>query len=544
MNFPSSLDQLLLPGILLRVVKHLANEPPQTEDETLHPGFDFGMPFPDLVEAAQSSIRAGFDPLGSAYCRLNSPMARRAQGQTFTPLKLVRGMFDWVGRQSTMVTRIVDPGAGSGRYVLYGLRKFHSATAIAVERDPCLALLLRANACALGLDDRLDIVVADYREVSLPAVAGRTVFIGNPPYVRHHDIEPAWKQWYADSLRRLGHSGSQLAGLHLHFFLKTLELSRAGDLGCFVTASEWLDVKYGQALRDLLTDGLGGKSVFVVSPSIPVFEDAMVSASITCFAPHSRQTEIEFREINAEGDLDALVGGHQIRQQVARDEPKWTILVRNRNRSRPDGHIELGEIFKVQRGQVTGLNRVWVHQPGSPELPLKHLYPCITDARDIVRAPNAMIDSTEYLKSVVDLPVELDDMDSLERHKVNTFIAWARSLGADKSYIAEHRSPWWRVKLKDPAPIVVTYMGRRPPVFARNLAGARLINVAHGLYPREGAQIDEPYMRTLVAWLNQNVRQDDGRVYAGGLTKFEPSEVMRLYIPDRSEICAMRHATA
>ena len=45
---------------------------------------------------------------------------------------------------------------------------------------------------------------------------------------------------------------SRLAGLHLHFFLRTLELARAGDLGCFVAAAEWLDVNYGAALRWLL----------------------------------------------------------------------------------------------------------------------------------------------------------------------------------------------------------------------------------------------------------------------------------------------------
>ena len=85
--------------------------------------------------------------------------------------------------------------------------------------------------------------------------------------------------------------------------------------------------------------------------------------------------------------------------------------------------------------------------------------------------------------------------------------------------------------MSKPAPqIVVTYMGRRPPVFAVNTAGASIINVAHGLYPK--VPLPENSVEQLVAWLNTNVSQNSGRVYAGGLTKFEPSEVARLRIPN------------
>ena len=76
----------------------------------------------------------------------------------------------------------------------------------------------------------------------------------------------------------------------------------------------------------------------------------------------------------------------------------------------------------------------------------------------------------------------------------------------------------------------MTYMGRRPPVFALNKAGVHLINVAHGLYPRQ--PFTETQMLRLVNWLNENVSQTGGRIYAGGLTKFEPSEAMRIPIPE------------
>jgi hypothetical protein len=86
------------------------------------------------------------------------------------------------------------------------------------------------------------------------------------------------------------------------------------------------------------------------------------------------------------------------------------------------------------------------------------------------------------------------------------------------------------VGLREPAPILATYMARRPPAFVRNLAAARHINIAHGLYPR--TELPEPVLARLVESLRRTVSVQDGRTYAGGLTKFEPREMERLTVPD------------
>jgi adenine-specific DNA-methyltransferase len=482
----------------------------------------------EFVSAVRAAIVSGTDPLGTAYCVIKSPKQRRGAGQTFTPIEAIVGMFRWAESQGD-ISRIVDPGAGSGRYVLTGLRRNPEAIGVASEMDPLVALLLRANAHALGVQDRLDIRLGDYRMVELDPIEGRTLFIGNPPYVRHHDISTDWKNWYSSSLKARGHAASQLAGLHLHFFVKTLDLAKPGDLGCFITAAEWLDVNYGQSLRDLMTNGLGGKAVFVVSPKIPVFGDALVSACITCFAPGSESAEIEFKSIDSAGQLLDLSGGHFADRVRAKAEKSWTVLLRNRTAVHSDGFINLGDLFRVSRGQVTGKNSVWVARDNRFGLPEEFLVPSITDAADIIGAANGRIENLAGLRRVVELPASLEELTGENRGAVMAFLEWARSQDADKGYIARHRKPWWRVNMQNVPQIVVTYMGRRPPVFAINTAGARIINVAHGLYPK--VQLNENSLENLVTWLNCNISMDSGRVYAGGLTKFEPSEVMRLQIP-------------
>ncbi|MBB3196849.1 class I SAM-dependent methyltransferase [Roseateles terrae] len=483
------------------------------------------------LQALTKAIRRGDDPLGALFCRLFHATTRRPEGQTFTPAPVVQGMVNWALRQGRKVTRLVDPGAGSGRYTLAGLRAFPEAEAVAVEKDPLVALLLRANLAAADLSHRAAVLVGDYRELSLAPVDGPTLFIGNPPYVRHHDISPGWKTWYAYCLTHAGLKGSQLAGLHLHFFLKTRQLAVPGDFGVFVTAAEWMDVNYGQALRDMLANGLGGTEIHVVAPELQVFEDAMVSAAITCFSPEATQADapLRFQSIQAPAELLTLPPGREIPRETARQERKWSVLLRGGRPARQPGQMELGELFQVSRGQVTGLNRVWVHGPGAPALPEAYLVPSITDASDISAAPGQEIGPLQTLRRVVCLPRDLAPLPAAHRRAIDTFLAWAQSQGAHEGYIARHRKPWWHVHLRDPAPIVMTYMGRRPPAFAFNAAGARLINVAHGLYPRQ--PMSEAQLRRLVQWLNANVSIEGGRVYAGGLTKFEPSEAMRILLP-------------
>jgi hypothetical protein len=69
-------------------------------------------------------------------------------------------------------------------------------------------------------------------------------------------------------------------------------------------------------------------------------------------------------------------------------------------------------------------------------------------------------------------------------------------------------------------------MARRVPAFVRNRAGAHLLNIAHGIYPRE--TLSEEMLLRLADALRSSVRRDQGRTYSGGLTKFEPREIERI----------------
>jgi hypothetical protein len=483
-------------------------------------------PEPDgpSLAALRAALETG-DPLGEAFARIRTAKVRRALGATYTPREIVDSMLAWSVRQAGPVPdRIIDPGAGSGRFLLAAARCFPDARLIGIELDPAAALLLRANLSARGLTHRARVLVGDYRAIDLPPATGRSLFIGNPPYLRHHDIAPEWKAWYAATARRFGATASRLAGLHLHFFLRTLELAQPGDLGCFVTAAEWLDVNYGAPLRRWLTTALGLRALHQLDPKALPFADAVTTGVITGFAIGARPEAVRVDRASSVAALAELGGGKDVSRATLAAAPRWSLITRPAA-AVPPGWVELGEICRVHRGQVTGGNAVWIAGPQSADLPPRFLFPAVTKARELLAGE--VLRDPMRLRRVIDLPRDLDGIGT--RDAVDRFLALARAQGADRTYIARHRKAWWSVGLKAAAPILCTYMARRPPAFVRNLCGARHINIAHGLYPRD--PLDDAALDALAGFLRENVAQASGRTYAGGLTKFEPKEMERIAVP-------------
>lgn len=479
-----------------------------------------------LVRGVRGMIGRGEDPLGDAYCTIRSPEERRPLGQTYTPRPIIEAMLRWASDHGDPV-RVVDPGAGSGRYLVAAGERFPGAALHGADIDPLAALMLRANLAAAGLADRARVHVGDYRALSLPPVDGPTLFVGNPPYVRHHRIAPEWKTWLLETARRRGLDASALAGLHVHFFLATAEYGRNGDYGAFITSSEWLDVNYGGLVRQLLLDGLGGQSLHVLAPEAPLFSDATTTSAITCFRIGETPSTMRIRRVESLSDLGRLAGGRSVSRQRLAGTSRWSVLTCETPRLR-EGYVELGELCRVHRGTVTGANAVWVRRDASPDLPERVLFPSITKARELFGA-GARLGSLEALRRVVDLPVDLDVLDDDEREQVDRFLREARARGVHEGYIASNRRAWWSVGLRAAAPILATYMARRPPAFVRNDAGARHINIAHGLYPRE--RMSDVLLDRLADRLRAEVTLAQGRTYAGGLVKFEPREMERIPVP-------------
>ncbi|MDX9971506.1 MAG: N-6 DNA methylase [FCB group bacterium] len=479
----------------------------------------------------RGKLASGIDLLGDEFRGMRPASIRRTLGATYTPLPIVDAMVRWAAA-TLQPSRIVDPGVGSGRFLVAAGRTFPNATLVGIDVDPVATILARANLAVSGMGNRAAIHLGKYQDFLLPQSERRTLFIGNPPYVRHHVLSTHEKDWLTAESSKLGFSSSQLAGLHVHFILATALKACPGDYGAFITSAEWLDVNYGKLVRDLLLGPLGGQSVTLIEPTVLPFEDASTTAAICTFQIGSKATSLFFRRLGKLDDLGSLEGGRRIRRERLVSEQRWSHFTRT-SYQKPAGYIELGELCRVHRGQVTGANRVWIAGPLSADLPASVLFPSVTRAKELFDAGSTLADD-RMLKRVIDLPFDLDSIDHDERVAVERFLKRAKELNAHQSYVAKNRKSWWSVGLHAPAPILATYMARRPPAFVINAALVRHINIAHGLYPRD--PMSDALCSALCTYLSRETQMSLGRTYSGGLTKFEPREMERIPVPPPAEL--------
>jgi predicted RNA methylase len=463
-----------------------------------------------------------FDSFGRDYCLDHSAEQRRAMGVTLTPEWLVRWMLGCASVQGQF-DRVIDPGCGTARFALMAAQRWPHARVIGIEALPELAALARRAISETRLGHRVDIEEADFRGLEASPGTGKTLYIGNPPYVRHHDVDARWKDWYRVEMARLAIDASALAGLHAHFLLKTALLARPGDAFCYVIPAEWLDTGYGDALRQLLAgDRLPVAEMWLADKDEPIFDGALVSSVVIAGRVGEPTEKVRLGRL-AESGAQPLRTVPRIKLAAcARWSEFW-------HEARAVGTgVEVGEIFEVRRGQVTGNNALWVYGSGYRDaLPAEVLRPTVTRARELLDLDEAVLRDSSLLKRVIDLPADWSEsLDEGGAQQTKEFLKWAEQHGGHASYIARHRKPWFRVRLGAPAPILMTYMARRPPRFVRNMASAAILNIAHGLYPRQpmaAADLD-----AAVRALNDAADIRDGRAYAGNLVKFEPGDAMRI----------------
>lgn len=483
-----------------------------------------------ILSELRKQMRAGKDALGDLFCTLRSAKKRRDLGAFYTPAFIVRPMVDWTLRQNP--ARIVDAGCGSGRFT-QSLARITRAEIVAIDMDPLATLMTRASLAVLRYRNAR-VVNDDYLRIALPPFGGRTAFIGNPPYVRHHELSADVKAQASVTATRLGHSISGLAGLHALFFLQTAALAKKGDVGCFVTSAEWLDTNYGSIVRDLMTNGLGGTRIVSFPPDVVAFEDAMATAAISYFEVGSYPERISFLlEDNPKSRRKIDVGGNAVARAALMNSKRWSPMLRGDTLERDCDRPVLADIARVHRGTATGGNDFFVMtKRRARDLGIAEFcMPVISRAKEIQDADGIILDDKDRMVVLVIPP-------GFDRGSHPALDAYLRSGESGdwpdgpvcERWIPAHRKPWYLVKASRPL-IVATYMARSAVRFALNPHGLALLNVGHGIYPKNPMPIDRA--RELVERLN--AMRDEfvglGRTYHGGLEKFEPREMERLPLP-------------
>ncbi|HEX6290190.1 MAG TPA: hypothetical protein VFZ66_13435, partial [Herpetosiphonaceae bacterium] len=206
---------------------------------------------------------------------------------------------------------------------------------------------------------------------------------------------------------------------------------------------------------------------------------------------------------------------------------KWRAYYQRRNGSKYNNLVALSTYGKIVRGIATGDNDYFTFDEKKKKefgIPDTCLLPCITKATHA--------DASFFTQ---------DDFDDL-RHKgkrvfllnaaeaaypaVLEYIALGEKREVNTRYLTSHRTPWFALENRPPAPILVTVFNRNGLRFVRNEAGVRNLTCFHSFYINMLAMHRlDVLMAYLITDVSREICNDDRREYGGGLKKFEPNDL-------------------
>ena len=442
--------------------------------------------------------------------------------------------------------RFIDPAIGTGSFYSALSRvcsREEIQQAAGVELDPAFADAASALWSNLGLK----IIPADFTRLKPPQPDERfNLILTNPPYVRHHHLEPDDKIRLKLAIReQLGIEVSGLAGLYVYFLLLSHQWLADNGLAVWLIPSEFMDVNYGKAVKQYLATRIKLLHIHRFCPADVQFSDALVSSAIVIFrnvkSPKSHQVTFSFG-----GRLTNPDHKERVALEELRLAHKWTKFPRATIGSEDPHPLTLADLFNIKRGLATGANKFFILPKAETRrlgIPRRFLRPILPSPRYL---KTSIIESNSDGYPAVEPQLALIDCDLPEnevREKHPRFWAYLESgkqRGIDQGYLTSRRVPWYSQEKRDSAPFLCTYMGRpdngnKPFRFMWNKSAATAANVYLLLYPKgrlKTALDADASLYQAVFDVMQTITTEmflgESRVYGGGLYKLEPKELGRL----------------
>ncbi len=478
----------------------------------------------------------------AAYLAAVSDSHKKRLGQFFTPPAVARFMAAWlVGNPACRA--ILDPAVGLGmllRAILeqpgserYALRGYDIDPIVLAQAASVFAQADHANVQLLNQDYLFSHWDQQYDGI-----------ICNPPYVKfqHYQNRSAAIK---ELQNRLGVTLSGFTNIYSMFLLKSIHQLAHGGRAAYIVPSEFLNADYGTTIKRYLLKCKMLRYVLIFDSSSTIFDNVLTTSCILLFANDDHADTVTFTNTPAVDDLADLAGqlaaypaaeltGQTIRQQDLDPDIKWRAYYQKRHGNSYTNLVPLATYGKIVRGIATGDNDYFTfdtQKMRSFAIPKTCLLPCITKATQA----NASFFTRHHFDDLQRQGKRVLLFNAIEPadRQVQAYLALGEEQGVHRRYLTSHRTPWFALEHRPPAPILVTAFNRNGLRFVRNEAEIRNLTCFHGFYVNLLAM---PRLDLLMAYLltdvSRQILDDDRREYSGGLQKFEPNDLNRAKVID------------
>lgn len=221
------------------------------------------------------------------------------------------------------------------------------------------------------------------------------------------------------------------------------------------------------------------------------------------------------------------------RDELLRTE-KWEPLLQGKKIEVQDGWVPLESLASFRRGIATGANNFFLisrKRLDEIDIKIERCLPCVGRA-NVVKG--LIFCSADFERAASDgeklLLLNLTDPLSVSEER---YVREGEEQDLPSRFLLANRRPWYSMEQRPVAPIWAAVFGRGDLKFVFNEAGVRSLTNFHCLYPKSQSIT---FQRALTLCLNSSsVREASklhGRVYGGGLNKFEPNDLKGILVPD------------
>lgn len=473
---------------------------------------------------------------------------RKKLGQFFTPMFIADLMTEWVVNNESG-KEILDPALGLGIF-FRSIVKNHSDK---INLFKFIGYEIDKNMMKLSKDlfsniQGINIQILDKDYLTEDWERKFDGIVCNPPYLKFHDYEP--KDTLLNMFKtRLGVKLSGFTNIYTLFILKSIWQLREGGRAAYIVPSEFLNSDYGKNVKKYIKKSGTLRLVVIIDFNLGVFEDATTTSSILLFAKDHNNEEIEFINVKNLRELELIKNyvlsypltrkkGMVVKIKELDEAQKWKIYYHELNGSKYKHLVPFSKYAKISRGIATGANNYFLFSESKRNkygIKMKFLLPCLAKA-SYAKKHFFTNDDFEKLKDA-DKPVYLLYATDLSDENLRKYIELGEKQGIHKHYLTSHRTPWYSLENRPPAPILVTVFNRTELRFVRNEAEVYNLTAFHCVYlkPNITPKIDL-LMAYLVTDVAREIFEDSAREYGGGLRKFEPNDLNNAFVVDLDKI--------